>query len=92
MSHRRLTEGCLFALRSIAAEPDGIDIYNRTVAANLRVVERYFPEYILIVPPPRCEHVGARPLFGARLTDRGLAFITPHKIARSQRQQIEARI
>ncbi|MDB5656665.1 MAG: hypothetical protein JWQ94_4278 [Tardiphaga sp.] len=82
MSHRRLTEGCLFALRSVAAEPDGIDIYNHIVAANLRVVEKFFPEFITITPPPRCDRIGARPLFGARLTPRGIAFITPHKIAR----------
>jgi hypothetical protein len=82
MPHRRLTEGCLSALRSVAAEPDGIDIYNHTVAANLRVVEKFFPEFIQITPPPYCHHVGARPLFGARVTARGLAFITPRKMMR----------
>ncbi|UZE51094.1 hypothetical protein ONR75_11035 [Rhodopseudomonas sp. P2A-2r] len=80
MSHRRLTERCLFALRSVVAEPNGIDIYNHTVATNLRVVEKFFPELIRITPPPHCDHVGARPLFAARVTARGFALITPHKV------------
>lgn len=81
MPHRRLTEGCLFALRSlIASDPAPIDVYNRTVAGNLRVVERVFPELIQIVPPPACDHIGARPLFGAILTARGRDFITPRKL------------
>lgn len=93
MPHRKLTEGCLFALRSVAAEPDGIDIYNHIVAANLRVVEKFFPEFVLITPPPRCDHVGARPLFGARITPRGLAFVTPHKVMRHNTRHgaVEAR-
>lgn len=79
MSHRRLTEGCLFALRSLSdAAPT--DIYNRTVATNLRVVEHVFPELIRIVPAPACDHIGARPFFGAILTERGRDFITPRKL------------
>ena len=92
MSNRKLTEGCLFALRAIAENGGALDIYNRTVASNLRVVERVFPELIRITPPPACDHIGARPLFGARLTDRGVAFITPRKIARHIRNNaIEVR-
>jgi hypothetical protein len=77
MPHRRLTEGCLFALRALA-EGAGtpIDIYNRTVASNLRVVERVYPEFVRIVP--RASGCGA--WFGAAITDRGLAFITPRKL------------
>jgi hypothetical protein len=89
VSHRRLTEGCLFALRAIAEHGGTLDIYNRTVASNLRVVERVFPELITITPPPACNHTGARPLFGARLTTRGVEFITPRKIARSRAHAIE---
>jgi hypothetical protein len=85
VSRRKLTEGCRFALRSIAEHGGVLDIYNRTVAGNLRVVEKVFPELIIITPPPACSHVGARPLFGVRLTERGLAFITPRKIAMRNR-------
>jgi len=78
MSHRRLTEACLFALRQIAegaGEP--IEVHNRIVAANLRAVERVFPEFVRIVP--RAPGCGAA-LFGAAITDAGLAFITPRKL------------
>lgn len=82
MSHRKLTEGCLMALRGIAAAEAGSDIYNRTAARNLRVVEKVFPEFISIVPAPP----GRGPIFSARLTERGLAFITPKKITRSRQR------
>jgi hypothetical protein len=68
----------LFALRALvegAGEP--IEIHNRTVASNLRVIERVFPEFVRIVP--RASGCGAS-LFGAAITDRGLAFITPRKM------------
>jgi hypothetical protein len=78
MSHRRLTEGCRFALQSLADEPL-VNVYNRTVASNLRVIERVYPELIRIVPPPACDHIGARPFFGAMLTERGRNYITPRK-------------
>jgi hypothetical protein len=68
----------LYALRQIA-EGAGtpIEIHNRTVASNLRVVERVFPEFVRIVPrsAPGC---GA--MFAAILTVRGLDFITPRKV------------
>lgn len=81
MSHRRLTEGCLFALRSLRDEP--IAVYNRTVASNLRVVARVFPELIRITPHRAHDQIGARPFFDATLTERGRAFITPRKVLRA---------
>lgn len=83
MSHRRLTEGCLFALRALAESNAPTDIYNRVVATNLRVVERVFPELIRIVPAAPCDHIGARPVFGAILTARGRDFIIPRKLRKA---------
>lgn len=91
MSHRKLTEGCLFALRAIAEAGGALDVYNRTVASNLRVVEHVYPELIRITPAPACDHVGARPFFGAILTARGFDFVTPHKVARARAHAAEVR-
>ncbi len=74
------------ALRGITAAVAGSDIYNRTAARNLRVVEKVFPEFISIVPAPP----GLGPIFTARLTERGLAFITPKKVSRSRQRHNEA--
>jgi hypothetical protein len=66
----------LHALRQVAAGAGTpIEIYNRTVATNLRVVERLFPEFVRIVP--RGATCGA--VFAALITDRGLDYITPRK-------------
>ncbi len=89
MSHRKLTEGCLFAMRSIA---DDSIVFNRTVASNLLVVRDIFPEFITITPPGTAHDRGmARPFFVATLTARGLAHITPRKLTRKAMTQCEAR-
>jgi hypothetical protein len=69
-------------MRAVAECPD---VYNRVVAANLRVVEKFFPEFITIQPRTHC---GQGPLFAATLTSRGLEFITPKKVARSHARAI----
>jgi hypothetical protein len=79
MSHRKLTEQYLYAMQSVA--PRG-DVYNRLIAAHLRAVEKFFPGLIEITPPPHCDHVGARPLFGVIVTERGLSKLPQQTRAR----------
>ena len=85
MSRRRLTEGCLHALRILAPDPSALHpIYNRTVALNLRVVETVFPEYVRIVPMPVRGPNGERPHFAAMITASGLAHVTPRKTRKAR--------
>jgi len=80
MPRRKLTEGCLHAMRTLLAGAGPLDIHNRTVASNLRIVERVFPEYVSITPAPAAERGPGCPLFAAALTARGRAFLTPRKL------------
>lgn len=87
MSRRRLTEGCLYALRTLAPDPAALHpIYNRTVALNLRVVAAVFPEYVRIVAMPVRGPNGERPHFAAMITAPGLAHVTPRKSRKAARQ------
>jgi hypothetical protein len=89
MSHRKLDDACLYALRTVAG---GADIYNRKLAVLLRIVEKTFPEFLIITPPPACDHVGQRPMFGVILTERGREFITPKKLTRSRSRHVEIEV
>lgn len=80
MANRRLTEACIHAMHEISNGPT--EIYNRTVATNLRAVERVFPELIRI-KPPSTRSDAARPFFAAELTRRGRDFITPRKLRKA---------
>lgn len=80
MTTRRLTEACVFALRAID-EAAPVDIYNRIVAANLRAVERVFPEFVRIMPA-----TDRGPVFSAAITERGREFIRPKKLMRAERR------
>lgn len=88
MSHRKLTKEQIAAMREVK---DGADIFNRALAVRLREVQHNHPNYITIVRPVGgANSHGARPYFGAILTQRGLDAITPRKLARRM-VAIEAR-
>lgn len=86
MAHRRLTEACIHALHEISNGPTAI--YNRTIATNLRAVERAFPEFIRIKAQPSRDQAGARPYFAAELTARGRDYITPRKLRKIAEVQV----
>ncbi|WP_316234996.1 MULTISPECIES: hypothetical protein [unclassified Bradyrhizobium] len=82
MANRKLTEACIFALHEISHGPT--EIYNRTVANNLRAVARVFPELIELSEAPYRNQIGAQPYLCATLTARGRDFITPRKLRKAQ--------
>ncbi|WP_148287925.1 hypothetical protein [Rhodopseudomonas sp. B29] len=70
----------MFALRSIHER--GPDVFNHTVASNLRVVAHYFPNLVSITKTPR-RGPAAEPILRATITPRGIDLITPRKAARA---------
>lgn len=86
MSHRKLTEGCTVSMRTAARS----SVIRKSVdAANLRVVARLFPEFIVITFPTPTERAQGV-LMTATLTARGLAHITPRKTSRKPAIEVRA--
>lgn len=88
MPHRKLTKEKIAAMRAVK---DGADVFNRALAVRLREIQRDYPEYITIVRAIGGDCNGARPYFGAILSRRGIAAITPRKISRTRTHAIEVR-
>lgn len=67
---RNLTKSEIRAMEAIV---EGGDVYDHTVAINLRAVDRDFPKYVVIGPAMRAPKDGAKqqPFFGAILTEKG---------------------
>lgn len=86
MAHRKLTEGCTVSMRKAARSRI---IRKTTDASNLRAVAEHFPEFIEIKNPTPTERAQGV-LMTATLTSRGLAYITPRKIARKIAIEVRA--